>query len=339
MRRHHPRRPRPVHVGRHAARRATSPASRPSTRWGSSSRIMRGARGRLALRRRGRARPGQRTATTSSPRSFPSCAAPCRRTVASIGHFDGREDALTFANSQWAEELCQLGTSCPDHFLRTRISPMFVPWDAGAERSRRSCKARSPSGSSSTARTTPPTTRRIADRTRRRFAISNPSVVVIPGLGLFGFGKDKREARITTEFFVNAIHVMAGANALGSGRRPRRRTRAAPPQVRRPDQAEEFKTLPATTSRCRARRRSASNTGRSRKRSCSACRRSASSAARSWWSSAAAAASAARWRCRSPARGGHVVVADQNVAAAEEAAQEAAALSSKEHGASRPRSI
>src|SRR5262245_56892224 len=43
---------------------------------------------------------------------------------------------------------------------------------------------------------------------------SNPSVVVIPGLGLFGFGKDKREARITTEFFVNAIHVMQGANAL-----------------------------------------------------------------------------------------------------------------------------
>jgi NAD(P)-dependent dehydrogenase (short-subunit alcohol dehydrogenase family) len=44
---------------------------------------------------------------------------------------------------------------------------------------------------------------------------SNPSVIVIPGLGLFGFGKNKKEARITTEFFINAIHVMAGANALG----------------------------------------------------------------------------------------------------------------------------
>ena len=42
-------------------------------------------------------------------------------------------------------------------------------------------------------------------------------MVVIPGLGLFGFGKDKREARITSEFFVNAIHVMAGANALDDG--------------------------------------------------------------------------------------------------------------------------
>ena len=55
---------------------------------------------------------------------------------------------------------------------------------------------------------------------------SNPSVVVIPGLGLFGFGKDKREARITTEFFVNAIHVMAGANALEE-RASRRRRRGA----------------------------------------------------------------------------------------------------------------
>ena len=68
--------------------------------------------------------------------------------------------------------------------------------------------------------------RRVLPRVRRHrlagAARRNPSVVVIPGLGLFGFGKDKREARITTEFFVNAIHVMAGANALeddgGAGR-------------------------------------------------------------------------------------------------------------------------
>ena len=61
----------------------------------------------------------------------------------------------------------------------------------------------------------------------------------IPGLGLFGFGKDKREARITSEFFVNAIHVMAGANALddesGSG--------GTLPQVRRPEQAKDFKSF------------------------------------------------------------------------------------------------
>ncbi len=50
---------------------------------------------------------------------------------------------------------------------------------------------------------------------------TNPSVVIVPGLGLFGFGKNKKEARITTEFFINAIHVMAGANALEDGRSAR----------------------------------------------------------------------------------------------------------------------
>jgi rhamnose utilization protein RhaD (predicted bifunctional aldolase and dehydrogenase) len=45
-----------------------------------------------------------------------------------IGHYDGSGDALAFANSTWAGDLCGLGTSCPDHFLRTRISPLFMPW-------------------------------------------------------------------------------------------------------------------------------------------------------------------------------------------------------------------
>ena len=50
-----------------------------------------------------------------------------------IAHYDGGEDALTFANASWAEDLCGMGTSCPDHFLRTRISPMFIPWNAATE--------------------------------------------------------------------------------------------------------------------------------------------------------------------------------------------------------------
>ena len=153
-----------------------------------------------------------------------------------IGHYDDSEDALAFANSQWAEELCRLGTSCPDHFLRTRISPLYVAWqpDEGIaplkerigerlvtyrEDYKKYYQAHAESGSPA-----------LRD--------SNPSVVVIPGLGLFGFGKDKREARITSEFFVNAIHVMAGANALeGDGA-------AGPaPQARRPEQAGEFKSF------------------------------------------------------------------------------------------------
>src|SRR5262249_56204339 len=57
-------------------------------------------------------------------------------------------------------------------------------------------------------------------------------------LGIFGFGKDKREARITTEFFVNAIHVMQGATALEGESAP-----STVPQVRRPEQTKEFKTF------------------------------------------------------------------------------------------------
>src|SRR5262249_12554201 len=64
---------------------------------------------------------------------------------------------------------------------------------------------------------------------------SNPSVVVIPGLGLFGFGKNKKEARITTEFFINAIHVMAGANALEDGQLSH-----PLPQARTAEQSEQF---------------------------------------------------------------------------------------------------
>jgi NAD(P)-dependent dehydrogenase (short-subunit alcohol dehydrogenase family) len=64
---------------------------------------------------------------------------------------------------------------------------------------------------------------------------SNPSVVIIPGVGLFGFGKNKKEARITTEFFINAIHVMAGASALDDGVAP-----SEYPQARRSEQSKEF---------------------------------------------------------------------------------------------------
>jgi len=130
-----------------------------------------------------------------------------------VAHVDSSDEAVTFANSRWAAELSRLGTSCPDHFLRTRICPMFVPWQPEHE-------------DVTTLR------RRIGEQIggyRDEYVAyyqscaeadspalrdSNPSVVVIPGLGVYGFGKDKREARITTEFFANAVHVMAGATAL-----------------------------------------------------------------------------------------------------------------------------
>jgi rhamnose utilization protein RhaD (predicted bifunctional aldolase and dehydrogenase)/NAD(P)-dependent dehydrogenase (short-subunit alcohol dehydrogenase family) len=173
---------------------------------------------------------------------------PCLRGAVSssrrvIAHYDRSDDALTFANSTWAAELCRMGTSCPDHFLRTRISPMFVPWDpvtgpvGGIERLRQAIDAGIERYRSeyvayyaSCARPDSPALRD-----------ANPSVVVIPSLGVFGFGKDKREARITTEFFGNAVHVMAGANALDEITGSAGASSPGPlPQARRPEQAGAF---------------------------------------------------------------------------------------------------
>ncbi len=155
-----------------------------------------------------------------------------------VAHIDSSADALLFANSAWAEDLCSMGTSCPDHFLRTRISPMFVPWDHSKEPlavvqeriATRIEKYRADYGDYYHAHAEPDSPA-LRDR--------NPSVVVIPGLGLFGFGKDKREARITTEFFINAIHVMSGATGLESDRSGAE----VVPQARRTDLAAQFKTF------------------------------------------------------------------------------------------------
>jgi NAD(P)-dependent dehydrogenase (short-subunit alcohol dehydrogenase family) len=154
-----------------------------------------------------------------------------------IGHYNGADEAIAFANSAWAAELCALGTSCPDHFLRTRISPMFVPWDPGTEDAA-ALRARIQATITAYREDYIQYYTAFAEPGSPALRDSNPSVVVIPGLGVFGFGKDKREARITTEFFVNAIHVMQGATALEGAEAPK-----TLPQVRRPEQAAAFKTF------------------------------------------------------------------------------------------------
>jgi rhamnose utilization protein RhaD (predicted bifunctional aldolase and dehydrogenase)/NAD(P)-dependent dehydrogenase (short-subunit alcohol dehydrogenase family) len=151
-----------------------------------------------------------------------------------VAHYADDADALTFAGSKWSRDLGALGTSCPDHFLRTRVCPMFVRWDPTKED------------------TTVLKTRikeQVVDYRAEykkyydawatgdspKLRDSNPSVVIIPGLGLFGFGKNKKEARITTEFFINAIHVMAGANALEGSVVPH-----PLPQARHSEQSRQF---------------------------------------------------------------------------------------------------
>jgi NAD(P)-dependent dehydrogenase (short-subunit alcohol dehydrogenase family) len=152
-----------------------------------------------------------------------------------IAHFSDTDEVLTFAGSRWASALSRLGTSCPDHFLRTRICPFFVDWNP-AEGTVDTLKDAIRSQVAG-----------YRDEYRRYYESlatpdspmlrdSNPSVVIIPGIGLFGFGRNKKEARITTEFFINAINVMAGATALESPQ-----AAAGPlPQARRAEEAARF---------------------------------------------------------------------------------------------------
>lgn len=151
-----------------------------------------------------------------------------------IAHYCDHEDALTFAGSLWARELSSLGTSCPDHFLRTRVCPIFLPWNP-AQQDAKALKERIASTVAGYRDAYRQYYQEWATSDSPKLRDANPSVVVVPGLGLFGFGKNKREARITTEFFINAIHVMAGANALEDNGAPH-----PLPQARRAEQSQQF---------------------------------------------------------------------------------------------------
>jgi len=153
-----------------------------------------------------------------------------------IAHFADDEVSLEFAGSAWATQLATLGTSCPDHFLRTRICPLVVDWNpASGDAEGLKTSFRKQVAGYRTGYTKYYESFATADSPKLRDA--NPSVVIVPGVGLFGFGKNKKEARITTEFFINAINVMEGATALED-------EKARPvhplPQARQPEQSWQF---------------------------------------------------------------------------------------------------
>jgi rhamnose utilization protein RhaD (predicted bifunctional aldolase and dehydrogenase)/NAD(P)-dependent dehydrogenase (short-subunit alcohol dehydrogenase family) len=177
-------------------------------------------RGRVS----GALRPGE---AASRPQSAPARQPSLRM----IGSFSDAPEVRRFANSRDAGKLAYLGTSCPDHFVRTKIRPLLVPWDltlAQGESSSLSGASR-PSGLnrldglkraiddslSDYRESYADYYRAHAEADSPAMRDPNPTVVLIPGVGMFSFGKSKKEARITGEFYINAIHVMEGATALG----------------------------------------------------------------------------------------------------------------------------
>jgi rhamnose utilization protein RhaD (predicted bifunctional aldolase and dehydrogenase)/NAD(P)-dependent dehydrogenase (short-subunit alcohol dehydrogenase family) len=135
-----------------------------------------------------------------------------------IGSFSDLPEVRRFINSRDARQLAHLGTSCPDHFVRTKIRPLYVEWEPKADLSGLREAAESALNTyrkeykqyyESYARPDSPAMRDV-----------NPTVVLVPGIGMFSFGKNKTESRITGEFYINAIHVMEGATAMDSGNPP-----------------------------------------------------------------------------------------------------------------------
>ncbi len=139
----------------------------------------------------------------------------CSSQTKMIGHFTDDDRVLQFINSNDLERLAPLGTSCPDHFLRTKISPLVLELTPAQDLS---------DVASIKATLTPAfeayrqmyteyyNTCKHANSPAIRDA--NPVVILYPGVGMFTFAKDKQTARVAAEFYINAINVMKGAEAV-----------------------------------------------------------------------------------------------------------------------------
>jgi rhamnulose-1-phosphate aldolase/alcohol dehydrogenase len=133
-----------------------------------------------------------------------------RRFVATL---QDDEKMLRFVNSNDGPRLAALGTSCPDHFLRTKIKPLFVDWDP-SRGNLESLKAAIISGLIQYRQDYEAYYHNCKRPDSPAMRDPNPTVVLIPGLGMIAWGKNKSESRVTAEFYNCAIEVMRGAEAI-----------------------------------------------------------------------------------------------------------------------------
>jgi rhamnulose-1-phosphate aldolase/alcohol dehydrogenase len=139
----------------------------------------------------------------------------CSGKTRMVGHFTDDERVLEFTNSHDLAKLAPMGTSCPDHFLRTKISPLVLNLATDENLS--------------DAKTTKEKLLPAFETYRKMYADyynnckhtnspamrdANPVVILYPGVGMFTFAKDKQTARVAAEFYINAINVMKGAEAI-----------------------------------------------------------------------------------------------------------------------------
>ncbi len=130
-----------------------------------------------------------------------------------IGTVQDDERILRFVNSKDAPRLAELGTSCPDHFLRTKIKPLYVDWNPQTE-DVASLKAKLAAGLVQYRKDYEAYYAKCRHANSPAMRDANPTVVLIPGLGMIAWGKDKSESRVTAEFYTCAVEVMRGAEAI-----------------------------------------------------------------------------------------------------------------------------
>ena len=130
-----------------------------------------------------------------------------------IGTIQDDEKILRYVNSNDAPRLSELGTSCPDHFLRTKIKPLYVDWNPQSE-DVASLKQKLGEGLVRYRQDYADYYERCKHANSPAMRDPNPTVILIPGLGMIAWGKDKSESRVTAEFYNCAVEVMRGAEAI-----------------------------------------------------------------------------------------------------------------------------
>ena len=133
-----------------------------------------------------------------------------------IGNYVDLPEVLRFVNSINGEKMAFMGTSCPDHFIRTKVRPMYINWNPQKD-DISSLRERVADAFSKYAKDYKSYYESNKESDSPAMRGTKPTVVLLPGVGMFSFGKNKKEARITGEFYVNAIHVMEGATSMGTG--------------------------------------------------------------------------------------------------------------------------
>ena len=132
-----------------------------------------------------------------------------------IGHFTDDDRVLEFINSNDLLRLAPLGTSCPDHFLRTKISPLVIPLDATEDLSDvTAVREKLTPGFEAYRALYEDYYNSYKHPNSPAMRDSNPVIILYPGVGMFSFAKDKQTARVAAEFYINAINVMRGAEAV-----------------------------------------------------------------------------------------------------------------------------